>query len=72
MYTLLLQITLLFTATPSGIDTCVIGRTDFTRECLKGVDVVFSAGGDGTFLLGASKILNKNLPLIGVNTDPER
>ena len=29
-------------------------------------------GGDGTFLLGASKILSRDKPVIGFNTDPTR
>lgn len=28
--------------------------------------------GDGTMLLVASKVFDKNKPVIGVNTDPER
>lgn len=28
--------------------------------------------GDGTMLLVASKVLNKDKPVVGVNTDPER
>lgn len=28
--------------------------------------------GDGTMLLVASKVFDKNKPIIGVNTDPER
>ncbi|XP_067929922.1 NAD kinase 2, mitochondrial-like [Watersipora subatra] len=55
-----------------GIKTQVIQRANYSSDSLKGVDLVLSAGGDGTFLLGASKIKNKSLPLIGVNTDPER
>lgn len=32
----------------------------------------FSTLGDGTMLLVASKVFDKNKPVIGVNTDPER
>lgn len=33
---------------------------------------MFTAGGDGTYLLAASKFIDNNKPLIGLNTDPER
>ena len=33
---------------------------------------MFTTGGDGTFLLGASKILSRDKPVIGFNTDPTR
>ena len=35
-------------------------------------DMVVTTGGDGTFLMGASKILNRGKPVIGINTDPTR
>ena len=30
------------------------------------------SGGDGTFLMGSSKILNRYKPIVGINTDPTR
>jgi hypothetical protein len=30
------------------------------------------SGGDGTFLMGASKISNRFKPIVGINTDPTR
>ncbi|VDO52716.1 unnamed protein product, partial [Brugia timori] len=33
-------------------------------------DAIFSAGGDGTFLHAASRILSAEKPVIGINTDP--
>ena len=35
-------------------------------------DMVVTTGGDGTFLMGSSKILNRSKPVIGINTDPTR
>ena len=35
-------------------------------------DMVVTTGGDGTFLMGSSKILNRGKPVIGINTDPTR
>ena len=34
--------------------------------------MVVTTGGDGTFLMGSSKILNRGKPVIGINTDPTR
>ncbi|XP_055956075.1 NAD kinase 2, mitochondrial-like isoform X2 [Patella vulgata] len=56
----------------SGIKTQVVDRWQFGNKGIEWADVVFSAGGDGTFLLAASKVKNKNKPLIGLNTDPVR
>lgn len=33
---------------------------------------MLSLGGDGTFLKTASMINNRHLPILGVNTDPQR
>ncbi len=35
-------------------------------------DMIFSLGGDGTFLKTASMIKDNTLPVLGVNTDPTR
>lgn len=44
---------------------------EFVRsEELDEVDLVISAGGDGTFIDAASKIPHDRLPVIGINTDP--
>ena len=32
---------------------------------------MFSAGGDGTFLMASSKVRTKHKPVIGINTDPQ-
>ena len=34
--------------------------------------MIVTTGGDGTFLMGSSKILNRSKPVIGINTDPTR
>ncbi|OON18058.1 hypothetical protein X801_06097 [Opisthorchis viverrini] len=33
--------------------------------------MIFTAGGDGTFLMGASKIMDCRKLIIGLNTDPD-
>jgi len=36
------------------------------------IELVLSLGGDGTFLKTASMIKNRQMPILGVNTDPKR
>lgn len=50
----------------------MVNRPQFTSEMLDWADVVFTAGGDGTFLEAASKIHSRDKPIIGINTDPKR
>lgn len=47
----------------------VVSREEYNDEALLWADAVFSAGGDGTFLIAAAKI-NDQRPVIGFNTDP--
>ncbi|PAA91071.1 hypothetical protein BOX15_Mlig025114g1 [Macrostomum lignano] len=53
-----------------GIDCQVVSRNMYTLAAINWADAVVSAGGDGTFLLAASRIKSATKPLIGVNTDP--
>lgn len=55
-----------------GIETKVLDRFQFNDDIIKWADVLFTAGGDGTYLLASSKVKDQNKPLIGVNTDPNR
>ncbi|KAL4236084.1 NAD kinase 2 [Mactra antiquata] len=55
-----------------GIEARVVKRPEFTQDILDWADAVITAGGDGTFLDAASKILNRDKPIIGINTDPNR
>ncbi|PAV62473.1 hypothetical protein WR25_08591 isoform B [Diploscapter pachys] len=55
----------------AGIESRIVQRFDYTSEAIDWADAVFSAGGDGTFLMAASKIHNRDKPVIGINTDPE-
>ena len=56
----------------ANIETKILERFDFNSDAIDWADAVFTAGGDGTYLLAASKFLNKDKPLIGLNTDPEK
>ncbi|XP_076020321.1 NAD kinase 2, mitochondrial [Genypterus blacodes] len=55
-----------------GIEVQVVKRGEYDEEVVQWADAIISAGGDGTMLLVASKVLSKDKPVVGVNTDPER
>ncbi|TNN51925.1 NAD kinase 2, mitochondrial [Liparis tanakae] len=55
-----------------GIQVRVVKRGEYDEEVVRWADTIISAGGDGTMLLVASKVLNPDKPVVGVNTDPER
>eukprot|EP00903_Cladosiphon_okamuranus_P020843 g19143.t1 len=49
----------------------LVGREELGRQHISRVDLVISVGGDGT-VLSASHFLGANVPLVGVNSDPNR
>ncbi|CAJ1071054.1 NAD kinase 2%2C mitochondrial [Xyrichtys novacula] len=55
-----------------GMEVRVVKRGEYDEEVVRWADAIISAGGDGTMLLVASKVLSKDKPIVGVNTDPER
>lgn len=55
-----------------GIETKICQRFEYTDSAVKWADIIFSAGGDGTFLMAASKLNHHRKPLVGINTDPQR
>ncbi|KAF7650494.1 hypothetical protein LDENG_00125140 [Lucifuga dentata] len=55
-----------------GNEVQVVKRGEYDEEVVRWADTIISAGGDGTMLLVASKVLSKDKPVVGVNTDPER
>ncbi|XP_072461907.1 NAD kinase 2, mitochondrial isoform X2 [Notamacropus eugenii] len=55
-----------------GIEVRLVKRREYDEESVRWADAVIAAGGDGTMLLAASKVLDRFKPVIGVNTDPER
>ncbi|UYV83582.1 NADK2 [Cordylochernes scorpioides] len=56
----------------NNIETKVVNRLQYTDDLIDWADVIFTAGGDGTFLMAASKITSSDKPVIGVNSDPSR
>ncbi|KAK1945176.1 NAD kinase 2 [Phytophthora citrophthora] len=53
------------------IEVKVVAANQLTHEAVEGTDMIFSAGGDGTFLKTAS-FVNTPIPVAGLNTDPKR
>lgn len=46
-------------------------RLDYDESWIESCDAVFPVGGDGTFLLGASRVRGSTKPVVGFNSDPE-
>lgn len=55
----------------AGVETQVVNRFEYTTDKIDWADVIFTTGGDGTFLMAASKVTSRDKPVIGINTDPE-
>ncbi|XP_041110794.1 NAD kinase 2, mitochondrial-like isoform X2 [Polyodon spathula] len=55
-----------------GIEVRLVKRGEYNEETVQWADAIVSAGGDGTMLLVASKVVDRFKPVVGVNTDPER
>ena len=55
-----------------GVETKKCQRNGYTNELIDWADIIFTTGGDGTFLLGASKVRRPDKPVVGINTDPTR
>nr|CAD7424578.1 unnamed protein product [Timema monikensis] len=47
-------------------------RFKLTQDDISWADVIFSLGGDGTFLMVASSVLGNSKPVVGFNSDPTR
>uniref|UniRef100_A0A6B0VB09 NAD kinase 2, mitochondrial n=1 Tax=Ixodes ricinus TaxID=34613 RepID=A0A6B0VB09_IXORI len=56
----------------NGIETRLVDRFDYTDSNIDWADVIITTGGDGTFLMAASKIHSRDKPVIGINSDPSR
>ena len=50
--------------------TIKIDRECLTKESYTGIDLIVVIGGDGTFL--RTSHLNKTIPMIGINPNPEK
>ena len=55
-----------------GLSVRVIKRFDYNIDQIDWANAILTAGGDGTFLMAASKVEGHSKPVIGINTDPIR
>jgi NAD+ kinase len=55
-----------------GIEAKLVNRFDYTQQMIDWAQLIVTSGGDGTFLMAASKINDRNKPIVGVNSDPKR
>lgn len=59
-----------------GVEVKVVNRLTINRDLLRWTDVLVPVGGDGTFLLAASRasplFIENSVPIIGFNSDPQR
>jgi NAD+ kinase len=53
----------------NNIQTRIIQRNNYIQSDIDWSDAIFTAGGDGTFLLAAAKITDSSKPVVGLNTD---
>lgn len=47
-------------------------RSEYTQDNIDWADVIIPTGGDGTYLMAASRIRGDEKPVIGLNSDPTR
>ena len=62
----------LYVCRNDGVEVQVVDRFQYDNKVIEWADIIISAGGDGTFLLAASKVRDTEKPVMGINTDPKR
>lgn len=55
-----------------NIEHQTVDRFNYNEDKIDWADVIITSGGDGTFLMAASKVSNRNKPIIGINSDPTK
>ncbi|XP_017778885.1 PREDICTED: NAD kinase 2, mitochondrial [Nicrophorus vespilloides] len=55
-----------------GIAVKVVNRFNYSEDSIHWADIIVPTGGDGTFLLAASKIRDNKKLVVGFNSDPNR
>lgn len=56
----------------NNIEYSTVDRFGYTEDKIDWADVIITNGGDGTFLMAASKVNTRDKPVIGVNSDPTK
>lgn len=60
------------TLAQNDISYMTVDRFGYNEEKIRWADVIITSGGDGTFLMAASKVTTRDKPVIGVNSDPTK
>lgn len=59
-----------------GVEVKVVNRITVNKELMEWTDLIVPVGGDGTFLLAASRatpfFIQNSVPIVGFNSDPAR
>jgi NAD+ kinase len=59
-----------------GVEVVIANRLEIRKELLSWCDLLVPVGGDGTFLLAASRaspfFVERSIPIVGINSDPNR
>ncbi|CAO1351210.1 unnamed protein product [Diamesa serratosioi] len=59
-----------------GVEVKLVNRLTINRDLLRWTDILIPVGGDGTFLLAASRasplFIESSVPIVGFNSDPQR
>jgi NAD+ kinase len=59
-----------------GVEVKVVNRLNINKELLQWTNLIVPVGGDGTFLLAASRatpfFIENSVPIVGFNSDPQR
>jgi NAD+ kinase len=56
----------------NAIEYQTVDKFGYTEDKINWADVIITSGGDGTFLMAASKVGNRDKPVIGINSDPTK
>ena len=55
-----------------GLEVQLTDRYGYSSDLINWADMIITVGGDGTFLMAASKVTSQSKPVIGINADPKR
>lgn len=56
----------------NNIEFQTVDKFGYTEDKINWADVIITSGGDGTFLMAASKVSSRDKPVIGINSDPTK
>jgi NAD+ kinase len=50
----------------------IVYRSGYTQSNIDWADIIIPTGGDGTYLMAASRVSGNEKPVVGLNSDPIR